>query len=237
MERYVLIYSNNSKACAALSPYVKLLPNIEYLCIDGEEARRKVVNSEYKISKVPCLLILSRDKVEKYEGAVCSEWFLSLASSLKTTQRVMKDVTPIESIITQQDDEGTTDLESDVTDVKGISSSNSRHYIEKGTGHENMSVSSLSFSGRDDDIPSSSKKEKKDVKSIVAEMAAEREGSDLPLPALHSRREGGKNVLDIEIPSIGGDDNREEKVTLLDDDEPKQQSVLTHRKRATNRKK
>lgn len=77
---YILLYSKYSRSCMKLLDSVDQINEtmgntIQIVCIDNKETRKQILNSKsIEIKKVPCLLIVDDNTVEKYDGQRAFEW-------------------------------------------------------------------------------------------------------------------------------------------------------------------
>ena len=87
-------YSENSKKILALIKDNNLFDslNIHSVCIDNENIRKRILNSDIEIIVVPCLLII-KDKIqiEKFEGQELNNWL-----SFQIQQQHMLQPPPIQ---------------------------------------------------------------------------------------------------------------------------------------------
>ena len=80
-------YSSNSKKL--LKTIADKIPNINYICVDNEKVRARILNNKnIKIDYVPCILIIRETGiVEKYEGQHAFQWAQNLLAKLKPPKK------------------------------------------------------------------------------------------------------------------------------------------------------
>ena len=80
-------YSSNSKKL--LKTIADKIPNINYICVDNEKVRGRILNNKnIKIDYVPCILIIRETGiVEKYEGQHAFQWAQNLLAKLKPPKK------------------------------------------------------------------------------------------------------------------------------------------------------
>ena len=80
-------YSSNSKKL--LKTIADKIPNINYICVDNEKVRGRILNNKnIKIDYVPCILIIRETGiVEKYEGQHAFQWAQNLLEKLKPPKK------------------------------------------------------------------------------------------------------------------------------------------------------
>ena len=87
---YILLYSKYSRSCLRILDRVDDLKNIislNIVCIDNKNIRKRICSSKtFEISKVPCLLILNGDTVEKYEGEKVFLWMDEIVNNIKNNE-------------------------------------------------------------------------------------------------------------------------------------------------------
>ena len=95
-------YSENSKKILALIKDNNLFDslNIHSVCIDNENIRKRILNSDIEIIVVPCLLII-KDKIqiEKFEGQELNNWLsfqIQQQHMLQQSQSVKQDMSSTE---------------------------------------------------------------------------------------------------------------------------------------------
>ena len=77
-------YSNNSTRLLELlkTNNIKEYLNLNLLCIDNENIRKRIKLSDVEITNVPCLLVvMNKIQVEKYEGQQLHDWIISKLQS------------------------------------------------------------------------------------------------------------------------------------------------------------
>ena len=80
-------YSSNSKKL--LKMIADKIPNINYICVDNEKVRGRILNNKnIKIDYVPCILIVRENGIiEKYEGQHAFQWAQNLLAKLKPPKK------------------------------------------------------------------------------------------------------------------------------------------------------
>jgi hypothetical protein len=89
-EYLILIYSKYSSQCQRIVQVLSSNPlhYIRLLCIDNTKARQQLMESKkLSVHTVPCILLVYKNKIEKFEGPNVTEWVLSqIVNNLDTTQ-------------------------------------------------------------------------------------------------------------------------------------------------------
>lgn len=83
----VLLYSKYSPNSKILMDTVRTsgIDFIFPLCVDNPDVRKRIKNSRFSISSVPCLLVVyPTGSVEKYEGNTAHSWMDSLLTRLRS---------------------------------------------------------------------------------------------------------------------------------------------------------
>ena len=71
----LFIYSKYSESSRFLMQFVANFHFIQILCIDNPDVRKQILNSQVKVTRVPCILIYnSFGTVEMFEGRKAFEW-------------------------------------------------------------------------------------------------------------------------------------------------------------------
>ena len=93
-------YSENSKKILALIKDNNLFNtlNINVVCIDNENIRKRILNSDIEINVVPCLLsIKDKIQIEKFEGQELNNWIY-----YQIQQQQQKQILQQQQIMQQQ---------------------------------------------------------------------------------------------------------------------------------------
>lgn len=102
----LFVYSKYSESSRFLMQYVANSHFIQKMCIDNPDVKTQILNSQIKISKVPCILVYhSVGTVEMFEGRKAFEWvnyniypFLTNSQSQSPVQPQTKQFSPISSV-------------------------------------------------------------------------------------------------------------------------------------------
>jgi hypothetical protein len=122
----ILLYSKYSVSSKKLTDFINSsgldtnLINLQNVCIDNEEVRKRILNNkQIGITSVPCLLLVYQDGgIEKYDGDVIFRWFEEIANKfiqtkipeeksieVKKVQNIKKEktVTSIDDLVSEED--------------------------------------------------------------------------------------------------------------------------------------
>ena len=76
--------------------------NMKKICVDNENVRKRILDSELDIRKVPTILILHpSQEIEKYSGEECFEWYNYLKQQNIPQNEFNTDRIPVEQIENQ----------------------------------------------------------------------------------------------------------------------------------------
>ena len=149
----ILFYSKYSVSSKKLTDFINSsgldtnLINLQNVCIDNEEVRKRILNNkQIGITSVPCLLLIYQDGgIEKYDGDVIFRWFEEIVNKfiqtkipeeksikVKKVQNIKKEktsvpkktVTSIDDLVSEEDIE---DIEEENIEVIKVIEQNNRN--------------------------------------------------------------------------------------------------------------
>jgi hypothetical protein len=84
-EEIICFYSNYSEQSKKFRQLIsKYIPMIRYIPLDNKQIRNKLVSSKtFNIEKVPCILVLSNENINVYEGKDAFNWANNIISTME----------------------------------------------------------------------------------------------------------------------------------------------------------
>jgi hypothetical protein len=101
----IILHSKYSKQSTAFINTLESSPvpiNVNLLCVDNEDIRKRMLSdNRLEISQVPCVLLISGNNIEKYEGPKASQWLQMMRNNITppTPQSDGENHTSIEALL------------------------------------------------------------------------------------------------------------------------------------------